>query len=284
MGGAWQRGAGRALPWAATSGLLAGRGVLDALLRRLDVKGSSNEAERLRAALAAQAALGDSAMLSRAALVRGKALAAPLMHRVWDSAAEDPHQEDFDESMDLFQLALRLDPSNGQEARGEIDKLHHAFETLPRSKPPPGLVTTGGRGAGGAPPNHPDPFDVIVVGAGAAGVGAALMLTRVFGLDPRRVLLLERGAAVGESFRRWPKEMRFISPSFNSQGWTGSFDLNSIAYGTSPAFTLQAEHPTGEQYAFYLSELASANRLNVRTRTEVKAVRAAKKGGFKRTD
>ena len=43
---------------------------------------------------------------------------------------------------------------------------------------------------------------------------------------------------MGESFRLWPKEMRFISPSFNQQGWTKSFDLNSVAYGTSPAFTL----------------------------------------------
>ena len=65
-----------------------------------------------------------------------------------------------------------------------------------------------------------DEYDVVVVGAGAAGVGVALMLTGVFGLDAGRVLLVERGGAVGETFRRWPKEMRFISPSFNSQGWT----------------------------------------------------------------
>ena len=35
-----------------------------------------------------------------------------------------------------------------------------------------------------------------------------------------RVVLLERGGGVGETFRRCAKEMRFISPSFNSQGWT----------------------------------------------------------------
>ena len=71
---------------------------------------------------------------------------------------------------------------------------------------------------------------MIIVGAGAAGVGTALMLTATFGLDPSRVLLIERGEAVGETFRRWPAEMRFISPSFNQQGWTKSFDLNSVAY------------------------------------------------------
>ena len=70
--------------------------------------------------------------------------------------------------------------------------------------------------------------DVIVVGAGAAGIGVAFSLTHTFGLDPSRVVLLERGEAVGASFRSWPAEMRFISPSFNQQGWTSSFDLNSV--------------------------------------------------------
>jgi hypothetical protein len=56
--------------------------------------------------------------------------------------------------------------------------------------------------------------DVVVVGAGAAGIGCAVSLTRAFGLDPARVRLLERSDAVGASFRAWPEEMRFISPSF----------------------------------------------------------------------
>jgi len=124
-----------------------------------------------------------------------------------------------------------------------------------------------------------EPLDVLVVGAGASGIGMALMLTRTFGLDPERVLLVERGEGTGETFRRWPREMHFISPSFNHQGWTNSFDLNSVAYGTSPAFTLHAEHPTGEQYARYLCALADAGGLHVRARTEVTAVQP-KDGGF----
>ena len=58
--------------------------------------------------------------------------------------------------------------------------------------------------------------DVVVVGAGAAGIGCAVSLTRAFGLDPSRVQLLERSDAVGASFRAWPEEMRFISPSFTA--------------------------------------------------------------------
>ena len=117
-------------------------------------------------------------------------------------------------------------------------------------------------------------LDVIIVGAGAAGVGCALMLTKTFGLDASRVLLIERGESVGETFRRWPAEMRFISPSFNQQGWTSSFDLNSIAHGTSPAYSLHTEHPSGDEYADYLTALASAAELRVRTMTEVVSVQA----------
>jgi hypothetical protein len=59
--------------------------------------------------------------------------------------------------------------------------------------------------------------------------------------------LLERGEAVGTSFRTWPEEMRFISPSFNQQGWANSFDLNSVAYGTSPAYTLHTRRAASMQ-------------------------------------
>ena len=121
---------------------------------------------------------------------------------------------------------------------------------------------------------------MIIVGAGAAGVGCALMLTKTFGLEPSRVLLIERGEAVGDTFRRWPAEMRFISPSFNQQGWTSSFDLNSIAHGTSPAYSLHSEHPSGDEYADYLNTLARAAELRVRTLTEVISVEPEGANGF----
>ena len=82
--------------------------------------------------------------------------------------------------------------------------------------------------------------DVVVVGAGAAGIGCAVSLTRAFGLDSDRVRILERSDTVGASFRAWSEEMRFISPSFNQQGWTSSFDLNAVAQDTSPAYALHA--------------------------------------------
>ena len=79
--------------------------------------------------------------------------------------------------------------------------------------PPPSAMPASNSAAAAEPA-----LDVIIVGAGAAGVGCALMLTKTFGLDASRVLLIERGETVGDTFRRWPAEMRFISPSFNQQG------------------------------------------------------------------
>ena len=112
---------------------------------------------------------------------------------------------------------------------------------------------------------------VIIIGAGASGIGTAISLTDVFGLAASRIMILERGETIGKSFRSWPEEMKFISPSFNQAGWTKSFDLNSVAYGSSPSYTLHAQHPSGHQYADYLDDLASMAgvRDQVQLRTEV---------------
>lgn len=115
-------------------------------------------------------------------------------------------------------------------------------------------------------------FDVIVVGAGCAGIGTSLMLTRTFGLDASRVMMVEKGKNVGDSFRKWPEEMRFISPSFNQQGWTYSFDLNAIHYDTSPAHMLKSEHPSGEEYAVYLEQIVRQSDLQVQLETKVTSI------------
>jgi thioredoxin reductase len=127
-------------------------------------------------------------------------------------------------------------------------------------------------------------YDVIIVGAGCAGIGTALMLTRNFGLDLSRVLLIEQGKNVGESFRQWPKEMRFISPSFNQAGWTSSFDLNSISCDTSLAFSLMTEHPTGKEYATYLEEFVRQCGFKLQLETKVTNIRDMGKGKEKERD
>ncbi|HAA11684.1 MAG TPA: hypothetical protein DCE41_08295 [Cytophagales bacterium] len=113
--------------------------------------------------------------------------------------------------------------------------------------------------------------DVIIVGAGPAGLGVAVILKKL-GLN---FLILEKDE-IGSSFRKWPKETKFISPSF-----TGNFfkmvDLNAITPDTSPALSLLTEHPTGEDYAVYLEGLSSYYDLPVYKGVEVHSVQ--KKGG-----
>ncbi|WP_109832464.1 NAD(P)/FAD-dependent oxidoreductase [Reichenbachiella versicolor] len=108
--------------------------------------------------------------------------------------------------------------------------------------------------------------DVIVVGAGAAGLGVSVILSKL-GLD---FIVLEKDE-VGASFKKWPKETKFISPSF-----TGNFfkmaDLNAITPDTSPALSLMTEHPTGEEYASYLEGLSAYHKLPVYTGVEVKEI------------
>lgn len=117
------------------------------------------------------------------------------------------------------------------------------------------------------------PFDVLVVGAGPAGVGLGLVLQT---LGVRDFAVLDRDR-VGASFRRWPKEMRLITPSFTSNNF-GVLDLNAIAPYTSPAFSFRTEHLSGAQYADYLQGVVDHFRLPTLTGVEVRALHPATHG------
>jgi cation diffusion facilitator CzcD-associated flavoprotein CzcO len=119
-----------------------------------------------------------------------------------------------------------------------------------------------------------DRVDVVVVGAGAAGVGVGVAL-RHAGIED--LLLLDRHG-VGASFGRWPTEMRFITPSFATNS-IGMLDINSVAIGSSPAFSLQVEHPSGREYAEYLRVVAQHFELPVRVGTDVLSI-AVSDGGL----
>ena len=107
-------------------------------------------------------------------------------------------------------------------------------------------------------------YDVVVIGAGAAGVGVAITLKHA-GIED--FVVLERHS-VGASFASWPAETRFITPSFPSNS-VGMLDLNSIAIGVSPAFSLEVEHPTGGEYAAHLQGVAKFFELPIREHTDV---------------
>lgn len=110
-------------------------------------------------------------------------------------------------------------------------------------------------------------LDVVVVGAGAAGIGISVMLVEL-GLES--MLILEKGK-VGDSFSKWPKEMKLITPSFTTNFY-GQIDLNSIAAGTSPAYSTRKEHLSGKEYAGYLKSISDYCGLPVIERTNVKKV------------
>lgn len=132
-------------------------------------------------------------------------------------------------------------------------------------------------GSGGKLVSYEDTLDVVVVGGGAAGIGVAVALKHA-GVE--NFVIVDRHS-VGASFAAWPAETRFITPSFPTNS-IGMLDLNSIAIGVSPAFSLEVEHPTGEEYAAHLRGVAQFFELPVRERTDV--LRVTKVGEDFRVD
>ena len=110
-------------------------------------------------------------------------------------------------------------------------------------------------------------YDVVVVGGGAAGVGVSIAL-RHAGIE--NFVVLDR-QTVGASFSAWPAETRFITPSFPTNS-VGMLDLNSIAIGVSPAFSLEVEHPTGAEYAAHLRGVAKFFELPIQENTDVQRI------------
>ncbi|MEM9476256.1 MAG: NAD(P)/FAD-dependent oxidoreductase [Pseudomonadota bacterium] len=113
----------------------------------------------------------------------------------------------------------------------------------------------------------PDHLSVAIVGAGPAGLGVARVLRDLAIPD---VWVLERGQ-IGQSFRDWPKETRLLTPSFPGNVF-GMTDLNAIGFDSSPGWALRREHPSGQDYAAYLSHAAEAFNLNVQCEIQVLSI------------
>ncbi len=121
--------------------------------------------------------------------------------------------------------------------------------------------------------------NVLIVGAGPSGIGVARILDQLGVSD---VVLLEKDQ-VAASFLRWPKEMRFISPSFPSNAF-GLTDLNSITYDSSPAYALRRTHPSGKEYADYVRNVGQVLELNVAEGTRVLGIEKTGKHFVVHTD
>ncbi|NEZ57071.1 NAD(P)-binding domain-containing protein [Adonisia turfae] len=124
-------------------------------------------------------------------------------------------------------------------------------------------------------PQTDQSYDVVIVGAGAAGIGCGVVLKEL-GLE--HFTILDRHQ-VGASFSRWPEEMNFITPSFPSHGF-GLLDLNAVTLKTSPAIAFRREHISGKQYALYLQTVADHFELPIQTEIDVQSVTHLPQGGF----
>jgi thioredoxin reductase len=116
---------------------------------------------------------------------------------------------------------------------------------------------------------------ILIVGAGPAGIGVACALQDQ---GVRHFLIVERHE-IGASFRRWPEETRFITPSFPARGY-GVRDLNSVCDELDPGY-LGDEHPTGEAYAAYLDSVASSRKLPLLGGVEVNGVEPCADGCYR---
>lgn len=116
-------------------------------------------------------------------------------------------------------------------------------------------------------------YDVIVIGAGAAGIGMGITL-REFGIN--NLLIVDKGE-VGDSFKHWPQETRFITPSFTTNGF-GMPDINSVSIDTSPAYTFEQERFSGKDYAQYLELIAEEYELPVEEHQLIQRVEKSDNG------
>lgn len=114
--------------------------------------------------------------------------------------------------------------------------------------------------------NNPIETEVVIVGAGPAGIGCAALLKQM-GIQDSEMFVFE-AKSIGNSFQSWPQEMKMITPSFPCNGFQQT-DLNAITPDTSPAFSLGKEHPSGLEYAQYLKNIVQHYQIEVRENQRV---------------
>ncbi|MBJ3814711.1 thioredoxin reductase [Shimwellia pseudoproteus] len=122
------------------------------------------------------------------------------------------------------------------------------------------------------------PRDVIIVGAGPAGMGIAALLRRSAVQD----ILVMDSHEVGASFMRWPEETRLITPSFFSNPF-GQPDLNTVTPDSSLALFCGEEHAGGKAYASYLNAVREAYQIPVLAPARVVKVALLSSGHFRLT-
>jgi putative flavoprotein involved in K+ transport len=111
---------------------------------------------------------------------------------------------------------------------------------------------------------HPTDYDVVVIGAGQAGLAAGYHLQR----NGLTFVILEASAAVGDVWRARYDSLRLYSPARDD------------ALPGLPFPDIRARYPTGRQMGDYLQAYAKHFGLPVRTGSRVTGLRASTMGGY----
>src|ERR1051325_737772 len=107
--------------------------------------------------------------------------------------------------------------------------------------------------------------DILILGAGPAGLALGHEL-RQRGLS---FLILERGATVGESWRRMPSHLKLVSP----------WKANCLP-GTRPGLLSLHRENSREEFFRYLRDYARTHSLPVRMQVQVSGVTSKPGDGF----
>ena len=96
-----------------------------------EAEGLYNAEDYAAAAEAAQAALGNPKLMACTAVIRGKALLAPVLKQLMDSTPGRPYPtpDAFREPHRMFSLATQMDPGN-KEAQEELAKIGQLVEMV----------------------------------------------------------------------------------------------------------------------------------------------------------
>ena len=157
----------------------------ESLLEEQDFSTAEREADK---------ALSELSVMASAALTRGKAIIYAGVKQMMEDETPLP-RERLVEAWGALKLSARLNPGC-KETKAELNSLMGLMEEL-KDEYKTDPLTPDKASSDSKAPDSTRP-DVIVVGAGAVGVGCAVMMTETFGLDASRVLLIERGDDIGK--------------------------------------------------------------------------------------
>ena len=121
-------------------------------------------------------------IVAQAALIKGQVMTKEVLVKMSEDG-KLPAPQVWETIYENLMLSKQIN-TDCPVTTNELDKVSELLREIPPPAPPQEVA-------------HAD-YDVVIVGAGASGVGTALMLTKTFGIDKKRVVMIERGNDAGK--------------------------------------------------------------------------------------